>query len=405
MRYLLALSVLLAAGCGEGDPVPDPTLDCGPMHLAESFEGLIRSPYQQDVRPDGLTLAWGGRVGTSARLRWFSLDQDDERSAVRQTQPGSGNDMELFSVELTGLATDTRYCYEVAIDGRVLASGLSFRTAPTSVQDRVSFMALGDYGQGTLVQEKVAAQMLERVAQTDLVLTTGDNAYGSGTYRQLQDFVFEVYRELFPQIPFFPTVGNHDYMTDDGAPYFANFFLPQNAWNEAEREAYWSFDYGPVHFIGLDSEEAIDREAEDDMIAWAEDDLASTDKPWTVALWHRPAFSGNPDGGGSVTVEERLHPLMQRHGVALVLMGHQHFYERFHPLLDGEISTFEEGGVTYVITGGGGNFLVSVEEHPLDVARGREFHFVRVEVDDCGLEFEAINEEGVVFDSFQLQRC
>ena len=48
----------------------------------------------------------------------------------------------------------------------------------------------------------------------------------------------------------FPVSGNHEYETEDAAPYLESFVLPENG----DRERYYSFDWGDVHFVGLDTE-------------------------------------------------------------------------------------------------------------------------------------------------------
>jgi acid phosphatase type 7 len=399
------LSLLLACPSATGDPPTDPPpLDCGPRSVAGEFDGLTRAPYLQNPRHDGITVAWGGRVDSTGLLRWWSSTDSGEIAPTGRTQPAALGEMDLLSATIGGLQPATRHCYAVDLNGAEVASGLEFTTAPTDGSE-VTFFAFGDMGQGTTVQADVAERMSERAAGTHLLLTTGDNAYADGSYQQFDDFVFAYYRDLLPEMSLMPTLGNHDYNTPGAQPYLDNFFLPENAWREADRERYWSMDYGPLHVIGLDSEESIDGTGDDSMLAWADADLEANTKPWTVALWHRPPWSGGTEGDGSLQVRDLLVPLMQEHGVDLVLMGHEHFYERFAAILDGAVSSHEEGGVTYVISGGGGNFLGPVNDHPLDVARAVEHHFVRVAADECALGFEAINDEGQTFDAFSLDRC
>jgi hypothetical protein len=55
----------------------------------------------------------------------------------------------------------------------------------------------------------------------------------------------------------FLSFGNHEEYALKGKPYFDLFVLPENGANPAfpsHRERYYSFDYGPVHFIALDTQ-------------------------------------------------------------------------------------------------------------------------------------------------------
>ena len=49
----------------------------------------------------------------------------------------------------------------------------------------------------------------------------------------------------------------------------------------------------------------------------------------TLAVWHHPLFSSGPNGG---TAQMRdVWRLLYKHGVEIVLSGHNHMYERFAP--------------------------------------------------------------------------
>ena len=141
-----------------------------------------------------------------------------------------------------------------------------------------------------------------------------------------------------------PTLGNHDGRsadsTTESGPYYDIFSLPRNgeAGGVASgTEAYYSFDYGNMHFICLDSNET-DRSADGAMMTWLEADLAANDKEWVIAFWHHSPYSkGHYDSdelGRSIDLRQNAVPLLERYGVDLVLTGHSHSYERSY-LIDG----------------------------------------------------------------------
>src|SRR5262249_8268236 len=100
-------------------------------------------------------------------------------------------------------------------------------------------------------------------------------------------------------------------------------------------EAYYSFDWGDVHFICLDSE-GSDRSKSGPMARWLRDDLAANNSMWTIAYWHHPPYTkGSHDsdndldsGGRMRDMRENLLPILDSTGVDLVLTGHSHSYER-----------------------------------------------------------------------------
>jgi 3',5'-cyclic AMP phosphodiesterase CpdA len=74
------------------------------------------------------------------------------------------------------------------------------------------------------------------------------------------------------------------------------------------------------------------------MLTWLENDLAATDKQWIIAYWHHPPYSkGSHDSDletWSIEMRTNVLPILEAHGVDLVLTGHSHSYERSY-LLNG----------------------------------------------------------------------
>jgi hypothetical protein len=151
-----------------------------------------------------------------------------------------------------------------------------------------------------------------------------------------------------------PTLGNHDGNTADSAtqsgPYYDIFTLPRSG--EAGglasgTEAYYSFDYGNVHLICLESYET-DRSPNGAMMTWLAEDLGATLQPWVIAFWHHPPYSKGSHNSDTeielIEMRQGALPLLEDHGVDLVLAGHSHSYERSF-LIDGHYgasTTFSE---------------------------------------------------------------
>ncbi|MFW5921149.1 MAG: metallophosphoesterase, partial [Polyangiales bacterium] len=152
-------------------------------------------------------------------------------------------------------------------------------------------------------------------------------------------------------------------------------------------ERWYSFDWGNVHFVALDTE-LIGSEQLD----WLEDDLASTDQPWTIAYFHRPAYSSGSSHGSSKKVRKHIAPILERHGVQLALAGHSHNYERTKPM----------NGVTHVVTGGGGEGVRPVGTSEWTAFSASVAHFVYVTVGDGKLRLHAIDASGKEFDGVEI---
>jgi hypothetical protein len=171
----------------------------------------------------------------------------------------------------------------------------------------------------------------------------GDNAYDEGTDDQYQKAVFDMYPALLRQSFLWPTIGNHETQQirdADPAAYMQVFSLPAKAEGggmASGTEKYYSFDYGNIHMVCLDSMSSSLMPGSP-MLTWLENDLKANTRTWLIAYWHHPPYTkgshdsdAEPDLGW---VRENILPVLEQYGVDLVLTGHSHVYERSY-LLDG----------------------------------------------------------------------
>ena len=83
--------------------------------------------------------------------------------------------------------------------------------------DAITFAAIGDMGTGGPGQKQVAEAMagVSRSRPFDFILTLGDNFYGTGVLSvedpQWQSKFVEMYSDPALQVPFHPSLGNHDH--------------------------------------------------------------------------------------------------------------------------------------------------------------------------------------------------
>ena len=332
-----------------------------------------------------------------------------EQSCALDT--GLASDFYQYEARLQGLSASTTYNYDVFMAGADATPGQdSFTTAPRSGGGTVRFIAFGDSGIGSSAQSQLAARM---AADTfDLALHTGDVSYGTAagvggpSYTQYDNWVFGVYSPWLRSRPFYPSIGNHDDEVDFARAYRDVFVLPDHAASATypdNAERYYSFDYGPIHFIALDTERAfLDGGRLQAQLAWLDADLAATTQPWRVVYFHRPPYSSGTGHGSSAAVRQAFAPLFERYRVQLVLSGHDHDYERSIPWLE-----FVPTGraVTYVVTGGGGAPLYSVGTSAWTATSSSVHHYVRVVAAGCVMTVEAVGLDGSVFDRSSIDRC
>lgn len=368
----------------------------------------VWKPYLQQLTDTGVIILWTTTPGTNSTVR-YSTDTSFRAVANGTSRHLSQLGTQHHRVELTDLQPDTTYYYKIYTEGQELLSEeiLSFKTAPpTGSTIPFTFLAFGDFGMDSSSQKRLRDQMLRDTF--NFVLTTGDNAYKNGTYDQFDQKVFQVYGDVFKRSAIFPTLGNHDYRENDGAPYLDLFDLPDNAWRSDDIERYYSFDYGNVHFVGLDSNiplSAADDAAGDDMLDWLRYDLSQTTQDWKIVAFHHAAYSTGKHSSNS-RVQSRLVPIFEEFGVDLVLNGHDHIYQRSKPLRGGQVTTVEEGGIVYIVSGAGSRASYACGEADWSaVTYCSESYglYSRITVSGASLVVEAIDEEGTIKDYYTIK--
>ena len=295
-------------------------------------QAVIRGPYLQFNSSNSTVVKWRTDEPTSSTI-WFGLQPNNLNNILTTT--GTSVDHEI---KISFLNANTKYYYAVGDANGIIDGGTSdffFHTAPVNgTATPFSAWIIGDPGTGNDGQFDVRdSYYAVESTETPLVIFLGDNAYQEGKDSEYQEYVFEVYHEMFRRSAWWSCPGNHDYLSCDEdnetGPYFDIFTFPK--FGEAggapsNSERYYSFDYANVHFLSLDGE------LPDAQFDWLENDLNQTTQTWIIAIIHYPPYSKgshDSDESSSMThVREDLIPILESAGTDLVLTGHSHNYER-----------------------------------------------------------------------------
>jgi hypothetical protein len=363
-------------------------------------KALSRTPYLQRVNAEGAVVAWTSSGGGAASVRVETPDGAvkttfdaaiDKSAPMPQVvsqwpTPISFKQVKQWTAAVSGLSPDTTYCYTVMQDGVPVTAPVELRTAPPpGTGKRVQFLALGDSGGGGGDQRALMQEMA--TVPYDFMIHAGDIAYDSGTLAEFESRFFQVYAPMLAKRPIFPASGNHEYETDDAAPFRQVFVLPENG-GHGGVERWYSYDWGDIHFVALDTERTGPEQAE-----WLEADLTANQLPWTVVYGHKPPRSSA--GRDDQPWQQYFEPVLAAHHVALVINGHEHHYERFAP----------RDGVTYVISGGGGRGVRELGTPAAGSAFAEAvIHFVVVTVEGDTLTLHAIDATGREFDATTIHR-
>ncbi len=353
--------------------------------------------YVGVVEPTAAVIAWGSTGGAGNTIGFASAPLGDAELRIAQ-QVLRTSERNWLRVE--NLTPDTDYPYEVLVDGSRLGGGV-LRTWPQAA-DRLVFFVLGDWGTGKQPQHRLARAMASEYAarrqQGDFVrfvLTTGDNIYADTFFglpwrnsgnqdAHWEKKFFAPYRELLSAVPFYATLGNHDgnesESRGDLPVCLDNFFSPGG-----KPARYYRFAFGDLaEFFALDSTrnqetgpprpEYLEDGAQS---RWLRESLAASRAAWKIPYFHHPPYTAGPRHSPAREALAHWIRSFEEHNVRVAFHGHEHNFQFTDP--------GQTGGVTYVVTGSGGQLRKGNIQRRLETAKiagwAGQHQFLVVEVD------------------------
>jgi 3',5'-cyclic AMP phosphodiesterase CpdA len=380
----------------------------------------------------GLHLQFGADAATGIAVSWHSLQpvrnprillghldgqllKTAEAATRTYTDGKSKKVVYAHHATVEGLRPDQAYLYAALHDGAQPEFG-TFRTAPKG-RARFTFTSFGDQGTPTLgkrfappagvtlpnppfVNDNLGSPSaadttlgIERV-QPLFHLFNGDLCYANlaeDRVRTWWDFWANNSRSARNR-PWMPSPGNHDNELGNGPigyqAYQTYFCVPaEPGQTETTRGLWYAFTAGSVRVISIANDDVCYQNGGDSYVrgysggaqkAWLEQALATarTDPAvdWVVICMHQTAIStADQFNGADLGIREEWVPLFDRYGVDLVVCGHEHHYERSHPIRGHEdnatrtpvpvataldvIDTSQ--GAVHMLLGGGGTSLPS----------------------------------------------
>jgi len=345
----------------------------------------------------------------------------------------------IHRVLLKGLQPNTIYFYQFGNDDEGWSLEWTFKSRPTAETRKTKFIAYADMscdpspGGGHPTVERALLDMTE--GYRDFALHFGDLSYALGQ-AWYWDLWFRIIEPMAAQIPYMVSVGNHEYdhwhggnkdpskapgngfspswgnFANDsrgecGVPIYYRFSSPSNG-----NSVFWySFDYGPVHIIQLSTEHDWTRGST--QYNWLASDLAAVNRtatPWIVITGHRMMYTTQLQEMGDWVVSEHMkaemEDLIYENKVNLMLVGHQHSYERSCAVYKRECQPDGKGTVHIVVGSAGaglepGGFSTALGKWSL--ARIQDWGYTRIAADDKSLNIQfLLNSSGEIFDEVTL---
>jgi hypothetical protein len=330
-------------------------------------QNVVRGPYLQNPTPSSIVVRWRTDVPTDSKVQFGSTLAGISNTVLDTTTTTE------HRVVVSGLQPKSSYFYRIGNSSSMFTApdaNVYFTTFPlqnVSIPTRI--WAIGDFGKANLGQRRVRDAFVnyDWEHKTDVWLWLGDNAYQDGTDAEYSAKVFDTvfaYGNLFKRMTFHPAPGNHDY--NSFSPVFGTvdplvqtgtyldvIDVPKQGENggvPSGTKQYYSFNYGEVHFVSINTElaslsnkdhdwlgigaNADSNFARSPMRAWLEQDLQQNTRRFTIVYFHQvPHTAGSHVSSSPIEIQgaairKKWCPLFEKYGVDIVLGGHSHVYER-----------------------------------------------------------------------------
>lgn len=363
---------------------------------------FLVKPYLQYATQTGIRVHWETTAPAEGYVLFGPALPNSGKAILDQRTITSRADNIHYAV-LDNLQPETVYFYQVV---SVRENGDTLRSAvytfKTAVKDSSAFaFAVFSDSQNDWKDPEVWKRISEQAfkERPDFAVHAGDLVdLGYMKDDWVNEFLGQG-NQLMRTVPLFSIPGNHEH---DAAHYYRYMHVPQ--------PYFYSFRYGNAEFFMIDTDQY--QEEGTGMYNAIEMALARSDAYWKFVVHHHPPFSSDDDDFGDTRHEASglgddearlLVPLYEKYGVDIVFYGHIHAYERTWPIRDHKPVT--ENGVLYINIGGAGGGL----ENPAPTRSWftrklrtvHHFGYVTIHNDELG--FQAIDENGQLFDQFSLK--
>jgi len=234
-------------------------------------------------------------------------------------------------------------------------------------REGLNFLVIGDWGRnGWFYQANVARRMGEtaEAIDADFVVTTGDNFYENGvesiTDKKWRRSFEDVYRARSLHVPWYVTLGNHDYRgsveaqirytaQSDRWTMPSRYYAVEKQVSDSVSALFVFLDTVPlVKGLSTSTERITEEETSvewqaNEQLRWLDSTLTTTTADWRFVFGHHPIYSASANHTDSPRLRARVAPLLERHGVAAYVCGHVHSMQHLEPA-GTEVAYFVSGG-------------------------------------------------------------
>jgi hypothetical protein len=344
---------------------------------------------------NGMAVSWQTQKDTSSSTVLYGT------TPGRYTSSATGYSAVYYEtfhhhVVLENLRPNTQYYYQVGDALGGWSQEFSFKSAPLSEGGFTpfTFAYFADLG---VVHGESSISFLKQIQNNiSLIWHGGDISYADDSflhkgclfsfcYEEVWDEYMNEIEPFASRLPYMTAPGNHEAECHDPAcladadrraklsnftAYNTRFRMPSKESNSGAMNMHFSFNYGPVHYISIDTETGYPGASEEkhyvlpcggfeEQLQWLENDLIEASKhrdvrPWIFVAGHHPMYQGD-----SINKEFQaaMEGLFNKYQVDAYFCGHKHSYERTYPVYQGvpQMTYVNPSYTTHFMVGGAGN--------------------------------------------------
>jgi tartrate-resistant acid phosphatase type 5 len=271
----------------------------------------------------------------------------------------------------------------------------------------IRFLVISDWGGYGADDQKAVAVAMDKEAENihaQFVVTAGDNFHGEGidsekSPRWKTEFE-DIYDGKYLQIPWYPTLGNHDNRGNAEAelnytPISTRWKFPSRYYIQEESAG----DSLNVLIVHLDTSPFIreyhnkkdkyhlmtqDQELQ---LHWLDSVLLHSKSLWKIVVGHHPVFSAATSHGDQQDIIDNILPVLQKYHIPVYINGHDHILQHL-----------QNNEMDFFICGGGAKPRDVIERN--DVVFGvKSLGFMSIIIDKDGMHANFIDSENKVLHS------
>jgi acid phosphatase len=266
----------------------------------------------------------------------------------------------------------------------------------------LNFLVLSDWGGKGGTGQVAVARSLGRIAEAQkarFVVTCGDNYHGNGIDSadspRWQTEYEAVYSSPSLQIPWYPSLGNHDNRGKADAEieyskvsprwkFPARYYAHSERIDDGNEALFVHLDTSPfvAAYRKPGSSYKVQNEDPKAQLRWLNSTLSQSRARWKIVIGHHPVYSAAPGHGDTKELIADVLPVLRKHGVKIYFCGHDHVLQH---LVNGEMNFF--------ICGGGSSHRVTQGREDVRFGVG-SLGFLAMSVSATTAEARFYNEQG-----------